>query len=81
MIQDVNEELYEKNYCDIMSIVTRRVDALWELARSFILPRIYGLEYKEGLLLKMSRLFGPVFPALPAHNPQEYINATRLANY
>ncbi|CAI9758810.1 unnamed protein product [Fraxinus pennsylvanica] len=75
--KNVEEESY-KNYIDV---VTRRIDAFWELVRSFILPRIFGSEYKERLLLQMFRLVGFIIPGFPAHGPQEYINATRLANY
>ncbi|KAL2522549.1 alpha/beta-hydrolase superfamily protein [Forsythia ovata] len=76
-----DEEESYKNYFDLESIFTMRMDTLWELVRSFILPRIFGLEYKEGLLLQMFRLVGLVFPGLPAHGPRDYINSTRLANY
>ncbi|KAL0382165.1 UNVERIFIED_CONTAM: Retrovirus-related Pol polyprotein from transposon TNT 1-94 [Sesamum calycinum] len=76
----VEEEPF-KNYFHWGSIVTKRVDALWELVRSFLLPRMFGPDYKETLLLKIFRTVGPVFPGLPAHGLQDYINATRLATY
>ncbi|KAI3452017.1 hypothetical protein Pfo_008682 [Paulownia fortunei] len=76
----VEEEPF-KNYFDWGSIVTKRVDALWELVRSFLLPHMFGPDYKEGLLLQMFRMVGLLFPGLPAHGPQDYVNATRLATY
>ncbi|KAK4416191.1 Lipase [Sesamum alatum] len=76
----VEEESF-KNYFDCGSIVSKRVDALWELVRSFLLPRMFGPDYRETLLLQMFRIVGLLFPGLPAHVLQDYINATRLATY
>nr|GLL26462.1 uncharacterized protein LOC109177545 isoform X2 [Ipomoea trifida] len=75
--QVVEEEPY-KNYFSLGAFVTKRVDALWEIVRGFLLPRIYGGEYKEGWVLKGCRLFGLFIPGFPAHGPQEYINSIRL---
>lgn len=54
---------------------------MWEMVRGFVLPRMFGPEYKEGLLLQMVRAVGLFVPGIPAHGPQDYINATRLAIY
>ncbi|KAL3646290.1 hypothetical protein CASFOL_011470 [Castilleja foliolosa] len=70
-----------KNYFEWGAIVSKRVDALWELVRSFLLARMFGQEYDEGLLLRMFRMTGLLCPGLPAHGIQDYINATRLATY
>ncbi|KAL1564141.1 triacylglycerol lipase OBL1-like [Salvia divinorum] len=75
------EEEPLKNYFDLGSMVTKRVDAMWEVVRSFLLPRMFGPDYKEGFVLLMFRMSGLLFPDLPDHGLQDYINATRLATY
>ncbi|XP_019182473.1 PREDICTED: uncharacterized protein LOC109177545 isoform X3 [Ipomoea nil] len=74
----VVEEEPLKNYFSLREFVTKRVDALWEIVRGFLLPGIYGAEYKEGWILKGCRLFGLIIPGFPAHAPQEYINSIQL---
>ncbi|PIN10582.1 putative lipase [Handroanthus impetiginosus] len=73
--QVLEEEPARKNF------ITERVDAMWELVRSFLLPHVFGPEYKEGLLQLMFRMSGLLLPGLPDHGPQDYVNATRLAAY
>ncbi|KAH6781062.1 hypothetical protein C2S52_012299 [Perilla frutescens var. hirtella] len=75
------EEEPLKNYFDCGSVATKRVDAMWEMVRSFFLPRMFGPDYEEGLLQLMFRMSGLVFPGLPDHGLQDYINSTRLATY
>ncbi|CAN4082912.1 unnamed protein product [Withania somnifera] len=75
----VSEEPY-RNYFSLRSLISKRVDALWELVRSFLLPQLYGTEYRENLLLLALRLYGLLFPGMPAHGPQEYINAICLGD-
>ncbi|KAK4712197.1 hypothetical protein R3W88_006710 [Solanum pinnatisectum] len=70
----------DRNYFCVRSLISKRVDALWELVRSFLLPYLYGTEYRENLLLQALRLYGLVFPGMPAHGPQEYINAICLGD-
>ncbi|KAL6224812.1 hypothetical protein ACLB2K_003667 [Fragaria x ananassa] len=53
--------------------------AVWELIRSFIIPYVKGWEYKETWLLRGIRVFGLIIPGFAAHNPHDYVNATRLA--
>ncbi|CAI9110179.1 OLC1v1010158C2 [Oldenlandia corymbosa var. corymbosa] len=68
-----------KNYFSFRAIITRTADCLWEFLRGFLLPRLYGPEYREGLLLLGLRLIGVLLmPGLPAHSIHEYINAIRL---
>ncbi|XP_019182472.1 PREDICTED: uncharacterized protein LOC109177545 isoform X2 [Ipomoea nil] len=74
----VVEEEPLKNYFSLRAFVTKRVDALWEIVRGFLLPRIYGPEYKEGWVLTGCRLFGLLIPGFPAHGPEEYINSIHL---
>ncbi|KAL0017406.1 hypothetical protein SO802_004475 [Lithocarpus litseifolius] len=70
-----------KNYFSVpWTIVKFRLNAIWELNRSFIFPYTRGPEYKESWLMKMMRIFGLVFPGLVAHMPQDYVNATRLGS-
>ncbi|KAG6421660.1 hypothetical protein SASPL_118217 [Salvia splendens] len=75
------EEEPLKNYFDLWSMVSKRVDAMWEVVRSFLLPRMFGPDYKEGFVLLMFRMFGLLFPGLPDHGLQDYINSTRLSTY
>lgn len=75
--QKVKEEP-SKNYFTLSGIVTKRVDALWEIVRSFILPWRFGREYREGLPLLGLRLLGLLIPGLPEHCMHDYINAIRL---
>ncbi|TKY55708.1 Lipase protein [Spatholobus suberectus] len=67
-----------KNYFSWKEIIPMQVNAFWELVRSFTIVRKYGPEYQEGWLLKGVRLLGLVFPGMPAHCPQDYVNVTRL---
>ncbi|XP_016492221.1 triacylglycerol lipase OBL1-like isoform X1 [Nicotiana tabacum] len=70
----------DRNYFSLRSLISKRVDALWELVRSFLLPYLYGTEYRESLLLQALRLYGLLFPGMPAHGPPEYINAICLGD-
>ncbi|XP_016476595.1 triacylglycerol lipase OBL1-like isoform X2 [Nicotiana tabacum] len=70
----------DRNYFSVRSLISKRVDALWELVRSFLLPYLYGTEYRESLLLQALRLYGLLFPGMPAHGPPEYINAICLGD-
>ncbi|XP_068342526.1 triacylglycerol lipase OBL1-like isoform X2 [Pyrus communis] len=74
------EEAPNKNYFNLLFFIPMRLNALWELIRSFILPLIKGSEYKESWLMIMARFFGLIFPGLVAHAPQDYVNVTRLGS-
>lgn len=76
-MQRVKEEPY-KNYFSLRGFITKRVDAIWELVRSFILTERFGTEYREGLPLLGLRLLGLLVPGIPDHCIQDYINAIRL---
>ncbi|KAJ7944428.1 Lipase [Quillaja saponaria] len=72
------EEEPNKNYFKLLDWIPILLNAIWELVRSFIIPYTKGPDYAEGWLLKSARVFGLVFPGLAAHNPQDYVNSTRL---
>lgn len=80
MVQ-ILEEQPHKNYISMFALIPRFLNADWELVRGFILPLIKGSEYKESWLLVLLRLWGLAVPGLSAHNPQDYVNATRLCSH
>ncbi|KAE8669109.1 Remorin family protein isoform 1 [Hibiscus syriacus] len=67
-----------KNYFSLLWVIPKVVNAVWELNRGFILPYLYGPNYKEGWSLRLLRLAGLIIPGLSAHSPQDYVNSTRL---
>ncbi|CAI9777464.1 unnamed protein product [Fraxinus pennsylvanica] len=68
----------DKNYFSLRWLILKIINALWELIRSFIIPYIGGADYKEGGFLRLLRVIGLLTAGLPAHCPQDYVNATRL---
>ncbi|XP_023748402.1 triacylglycerol lipase OBL1 [Lactuca sativa] len=76
----VVDEVPNKNYFAIKSFVPMYLNAVLELARSFVLPYAFGENYREGILLLGVRLFGLIVPGASAHCPQDYVNLTRLAS-
>lgn len=77
MMQIVPEEPH-KNYISAIAGIPRFLNAIWELVRSFSLPYTKGPEYKESWFLKLVRWYGLILPGFAAHNPQDYVNITRL---
>ncbi|KAK7331071.1 hypothetical protein VNO77_25282 [Canavalia gladiata] len=67
-----------KNYFSWKETIPMRVNAFWELVRSFTIVHKYGAECQEGRLLKIFRLLGLLIPGLPAHITQDYVNVTQL---
>ncbi|XP_062024131.1 triacylglycerol lipase OBL1-like [Rosa rugosa] len=74
----VLKEEPNKNYFSLLWFIPKRLNAVWELLRSFILPLVRGSDYKEGWFMGFWRLVGLVIPGLAAHAPQDYVNLTRL---
>ncbi|KAH7848876.1 hypothetical protein Vadar_009607 [Vaccinium darrowii] len=71
----------DKNYFSLLWAIPKILNAVWELIRSFIIPYIYGPDYKESWFMKLVRVFGLLIPGLSAHCPQDYDNATRLGSF
>ncbi|XP_050363689.1 triacylglycerol lipase OBL1-like [Argentina anserina] len=74
----VLKEEPNKNYFSLRWFIPNRLNAVWELIRSFILPLVKGSEYREGWFMRLWRVAGLVFPGIPDHIPQDYVNLTRL---
>ncbi|KAI3462751.1 hypothetical protein Pfo_019414 [Paulownia fortunei] len=70
----------DKNYFSIIWLIPKLINAWWELIRSFVISYTKGPEYKEGGLIRMFRVIGILTAGLPAHCPQDYVNATRLGS-
>lgn len=64
----------------LQPLIIAKLNAAWELIRSCILPCVHGRKYQEGGLLLCMRVIGLLFPGMPAHCPQDYVNSTRLGS-
>ncbi|KAL0461466.1 UNVERIFIED_CONTAM: hypothetical protein Slati_0034200 [Sesamum latifolium] len=70
----------DKNYFSMIWVISKLINALWELIRSFVITYRKGAEYQEGSLLRVLRVIGLLIAGLPAHCLQDYVNATRLGS-
>ncbi|KAH0701262.1 hypothetical protein KY285_015525 [Solanum tuberosum] len=71
----------DKNGLALLLFLPKMLNAGWELIRSCILPCVNGWKYQEGGLLLFMRVVGLLLPGIPAHCPQDYVNATRLGSH
>ncbi|XP_050204359.1 triacylglycerol lipase OBL1-like [Mercurialis annua] len=67
-----------KNYFSPLRTIPMMINSFMELIRSFTIYRSKGHEYTEGWFMRVFRIIGLVMPGIPAHCPQDYVNATRL---
>ena len=74
------QEEPNKNYFSLLLIVPKYLNALWELIRSFIIPFLYGQDYRESWFMRLLRLAGLIVPGIPEHILQDYDNSTRLGS-
>ncbi|XP_055805196.1 triacylglycerol lipase OBL1-like [Solanum dulcamara] len=70
----------DKNGLGVLLFIPKMLNAGWELIRSCILPCVSGRKYMEGGLLVFMRMVGLLLPGIPAHCPQDYVNATWLGS-
>ncbi|XP_074295370.1 triacylglycerol lipase OBL1-like [Silene latifolia] len=64
----------------LKELTVARVIAVWQLIRGFIIGYIAGPDFREGWLLICARFIGILIPSFIDHNPQDYVNSTRLAS-
>ena len=68
------------NYFSLMHAIPKMANAVWELARSFVIPYTRGADYAEGAVLRLVRAMGVLVPGLSAHMAQNSVNASRLVS-
>ncbi|KDP40609.1 hypothetical protein JCGZ_24608 [Jatropha curcas] len=72
------DEEPNRNYFGLKHFIPMRINALWELFRSFAISHIHGPDYQETWLSTFLRLMGLVAPGGAAHSPVDYVNSVRL---
>ncbi|KAF6145779.1 hypothetical protein GIB67_016228 [Kingdonia uniflora] len=65
------------NYFSLIWMLPKILNALYELMRSFGIYYTRGQDYGETWFLRVFRIIGLLIPGVPAHCPQDYVNATR----
>lgn len=66
-------ELPNKNYFSPLAAIPIRINAVWQLARSFNLWRMKGKEYREGGLMGVLRAIGLCQRYSPGNHPQQIV--------
>ncbi|KAJ9190487.1 hypothetical protein P3X46_001682 [Hevea brasiliensis] len=72
------DEEPNKNFFDLMNFIPMRLNALWEIFRSFVISHAFGPEYRESWFCTFFRVMGLVLPGIAAHSPIDYVNSVRL---
>lgn len=67
-----------RNYFNLLWVIPKNLNSLWELVRGFLLPYVEGSEFRESWFMRFFRVVGLIIPGLSAHCPQDYVNVTRL---
>ncbi|KAJ4830645.1 hypothetical protein Tsubulata_042358 [Turnera subulata] len=76
----VVREQPDKNYFSPFAMIPMRINAAYELLRSFTIPLTRGRDYQEGWLMITVRMLGLVIPGIPNHLLQDYVNSIRLGS-
>eukprot|EP01018_Ginkgo_biloba_P001338 Gb_02777 [translate_table: standard] len=66
-----------KNY-SLLHSVSIRLNAIWELVHSLVMPYTKGKEYRETWLSTAMRIGGILVPGVSAHMTSNYVNSVRL---
>ncbi|KDP40608.1 hypothetical protein JCGZ_24607 [Jatropha curcas] len=72
------DEEPDRNYFGLKHFMPMRINALWEIFRSFLISRIYGQDYQDTWFCTLWRLMGLVLPGAADHGPADYVNSVRL---
>ncbi|KAK7338188.1 hypothetical protein VNO77_18790 [Canavalia gladiata] len=72
------EEEPNKNFFGIRFILSKHLNAVWELIRGLTIGWVEGADYKEGWFRMLFRVIGLVLPGISAHCPTDYVNSIRL---
>ncbi|KAJ9179491.1 hypothetical protein P3X46_011273 [Hevea brasiliensis] len=67
-----------RNFFGLKHVIPMRLNALWEIFRSFVISHTHGPEYHESWFCTFFRLMGLVLPGVSAHSPIDYVNSVRL---
>ncbi|KAK8575604.1 hypothetical protein V6N12_063275 [Hibiscus sabdariffa] len=74
------EDVANENYFSISEFIPMRLNAMYEVMRSFTMRIKYGPDYVEGWLMFGARLLmGMLVPGAVNHCARDYVNSTRLA--
>lgn len=74
------EEEPNMNYFTLFGTIPKKLNATWEILRSFLIPLTKGSDYKEGTVLRVARVSGLLVSGLADHGPQDYVNSIRLGS-